>query len=158
MPPAAPVPPQPAPAPPAKEAPGEPQPPPFVAPPNRVDVVPPRRNDVNTVALGRGGARADVSVEPGVDRRIAEAQGHFQRGQIGEARRLLEPLLDTMPVIAFHEMGRTYDPHYVGLLPRIDRGSDAQRAAAFYREAILQGARGAAADLERLRATHPNIR
>jgi hypothetical protein len=145
-------------APPAKEPPAAPQPPPFVAPPNRADATPPRSVDVVAVEPSRGEAAAGIAVEPRAARRIAEAHGHFQRGQIAAARRLLEALLDTGSPAAWHELARTYDPHYIGFLSRIDRGSDAQRAAALYREAILLGAEAAGPDLERLRATHPHLR
>jgi hypothetical protein len=64
---------------------------------------------------------------------------------------------DAQPAV-LHELGRTYDPYYIGLLPRLNRGSEPLRAAAFYREAILQGARGADADLHRLQATHHSLR
>jgi hypothetical protein len=67
-------------------------------------------------------------------------------------------MLGDAPAEVLHQLGRTYDPYYIGMIPRLNRGSDPQRAAAFYREAILQGARGADSDLHRLRATHHSLR
>lgn len=144
------------PAPPVKQPPPEPVTPPFTAPPNRAILTPP--NDASAVAIASGTKGVAPGRRTAVTEGLTEARKLFQRGRVAEARALLESMLDTAPPAVLHELGRTYDPYYVGMLPRMNRGSEPQRAAAFYREAILQGARGADTDLDRLRTTHHSVR
>ena len=75
-----------------------------------------------------------------------------------EARAALESASRQVPSIAFHELGRTFDPYYLGLLPRIDQGSDPRKAAALYNEAILHGSPIAGIDLNRLKSSHQALR
>ena len=80
------------------------------------------------------------------------------RGKVLEARRVLESLLPIAPAAALHELGRSYDPHYLGQLDKIDSGSEPKTAAALYHEAIISGSVMAGSDLDRLRASHPSTR
>ncbi len=90
--------------------------------------------------------------------RVEEARRLLNRGKVTDARALLETAIGVVPAIAFLELGRTYDPYYLGMLVSIDDGSEPRRAAALYQEAILHGSETAGADLDRLRAGHSSGR
>lgn len=80
------------------------------------------------------------------------------RGKILEARSLFEAAARTSPALALLELGRTYDPYYLGMLEGIDAGSEPRRAALLYQEAIRHGSPTAGSDLDRLRGTVPGLR
>ncbi len=89
---------------------------------------------------------------------VSEARKLLERGRIIEARAALESAISFVPSVALHELGRTYDPYYLGLLPSIDEGSEPRRAATFYQEAIVYGSPTAGIDLNRLKASHQALR
>lgn len=90
--------------------------------------------------------------------KLEEAHRLMGRGKVLEARRVLESLLPIAPAAALHELGRSYDPHYLSQLDTIDSGSEPKTAAALYHEAIISGSVLAGSDLDRLRASQPNTR
>lgn len=71
---------------------------------------------------------------------------------------MLQSIVEAHPSVVLHELGRTYDPYYLGQLPQIDDGSEPRRAATFYQEAIGHGATAAGSDLDRLRSIYPGLR
>ena len=81
-----------------------------------------------------------------------------QRGKVVEARVTLQTVVRSFPAAALHELARTYDPYYLGQLPKIDDGSEPRTAAALYQDAISHGASAAGNDLDRLRASYPALR
>ncbi len=90
--------------------------------------------------------------------RLEEARRLFADGKVVAARKMLESAMGMLPSVVLHELGRTYDPFYLGQLERIDGGSEPNRAAAFYREAVMHGSADAGADLDRLRLWHQGAR
>lgn len=170
-PPVDPLPTQPGPPPPRQE--------PLPAPPNRANVTPPRQaggglasarpppqavpetngSDVGRIVLvPRGPSAGEIIPKVQVAARLDLARRLLQRGKVIEARLMLQSIASSSPAAALHELGRSYDPYYIGQLPAIDDGSEPRRAAALYQNAISHGSADAGNDLDRLRASYPGLR
>ena len=167
-----PLPTQPGPPPPRQE----PQP----APPNRANITPSRQSGggIFTAARPDTAPRPDQAAPPSapivlspkgpslgetlsrsqLPARIDLARQLLQRGKVIEARIALQPVVRTFPAAGLHELARTYDPYYLGQIPRIDDGSEPRTAASLYEDAINHGATTAGNDLDRLRASYPALR
>ncbi len=164
---------------PAESDPAAPLPETLAAPPNRASITPTIRsgggivtgspkagpNNGRTVSQPSDLQQARPVVLPGMSSReisgiqhVSEARKLLERGRIIEARAALESAISLLPSAALHELGRTFDPYYLGLLPSIDEGSEPRRAAALYQEAIVYGSPTAGIDLNRLKASHPSLR
>ena len=160
---------------PLQPAPEPPRPDPVPAPPNRANVTPPRQASggiagIQSAVRPEGGTASvpGIGTATGPDAkqrggialaalgaaRVEEARRLLKRGKVTEARALLESAIPAAPGAALLELGRTYDPYYLGMMASIDEASEPRRAAALYQEALLHGADAAGADLDRLRAGH----
>lgn len=119
----------------------------------------PREIEGVPVVLPPRGAAPKERLSPAqVAARLEQARRLLQRGKVIEARATLHSVSEHQPASALHELGRTYDPYYLGQLPSIDDGSEPRTAATLYQGAISHGAVSAGNDLDRLRASHPGMR
>ncbi len=138
------------------------------APPNRVNITPPRSAAGGIVSarpatpghlaitepLAQGAAlKLFGSSAETIGVRLDQARRLLGLGKVIEARMVLQLLLPLAPGPALHVLGRTYDPYYLGQLPRIDDGSEPRRAISLYEEALSHGVSSAGGDLDRLRAS-----
>lgn len=158
---------------PTEPSPTPPRPDPLPAPPNRVNVTPPKSASGGIVSA-RPPAQGHLAIiEPltqsaslkssggtaeTIGTRLDQARRLLSLGKVIEARMVLQLLLPLTPGPALHVLGRTYDPFYLGQLPRIDDGSEPRRAVSLYEEAISHGMSSAGADLDRLRSSPVGVR
>lgn len=79
----------------------------------------------------------------------------FRSGEVLAAReRYVAALSAPLPEVLL-ELARTYDPNYLGRLPRTDAEADIERARALYEQAATLGSKAAEADLARLPGSAP---
>ncbi len=118
----------------------------------------PAQQQATGAALTSPGLQLGATTDPSGGMRLEQARRLIARGRVIEARVLLQSIMGVTPAAALHELGRSYDPFYLGQLPSIDEGSEPRRAAELYQQAIIHGASGAGPDLDRLRAGNPSLR
>lgn len=181
-PPVAPPPAAPQPEPlPTEPGPPPPRPEPQPAPPNRAHITPSRQSGGGMLLAVRPEPPARIApAHPAPEPIVLSPQGNsssnetlsksqvaarldlarrlLQRGKVVEARIALQTIARNFPAAGLHELARTYDPYYLGQLPRIDDGSEPRTAASLYQDAINHGATSAGNDLDRLRASYPSLR
>lgn len=87
---------------------------------------------------------------------FVRARAKFSQGEVLEARRIIHTLFRVESVEPIEtlvlELGRTYDPAYLGQLAAADVTPDVERARRYYEDARLLGSVEAANDLQRLLA------
>ncbi len=144
---------------PTQPAPAPPRPDPMPAPPNRVNITPPSRSGGGMVATApRPASPAGLAAAALGAARVEEGRRLLAQGRVLAARSQFESAVEIAPGPALLELGRSYDPYYLGQLTSIDDGSEPRRAAALYQDAILHGAVAAGTDLDRVRAVLPPAR
>lgn len=86
---------------------------------------------------------------------LARARDNFGRGQVLAARQIMLSLFgsksgEVSNQTLMLELGRTYDPWYLGQLPKSDVSADPMQAQYYYEEAKLLGSVDASTDLQRI--------
>ena len=94
----------------------------------------------------------------GAAQTLQTARDLVRRGQIVKARELLLTAVAEQPSEVLLELGRTFDPYYLGPITSADSQAEPSRAQSLYDEAQKLGSVVAARDLERLRRNYPNLR
>lgn len=98
-------------------------------------------------------AVASASVQPPRDDNpaILEARRLFSEGRVKAARDVLAAGWQTVDPEVTLELARTFDPHYIALLPTADAGFDVRLARALYGKAVSLGSAVAIGNLRRLK-------
>jgi hypothetical protein len=87
------------------------------------------------------------------ERQLEEGRKLFAEGKVIEARKRFIAAMNGPVPEALLALARSFDTHYLSLLPSSDGAPDMARAHDLYERAGERGAAEAVADLERIRAT-----
>lgn len=97
--------------------------------------------------------RTAETADPALATRLLdEGRALFSAGRVIDARKRYIGALDGPVPEALLALARSYDPHYLGQVPKPDGTADVERARTLYQRALDRGAKDAAADLARLDA------
>lgn len=81
-----------------------------------------------------------------------------ESGAVLKAREHYLANVSVAPAQILHELGRTFDPHYLGVSPSSDAVPSPEQSVSLYREALKYGAGAAQNDLDRLLKENPSLR
>lgn len=127
------------------------------APPSQTSGPPPAAVQPSSKSEGTTGSiTASVSSAGALPSRddnpaILEARRLFSEGRVKAARDVLAAGWQTVDPEVTLELARTFDPHYIALLPTADAGFDVRLARALYGKAVSLGSAVAAGNLRRLK-------
>lgn len=105
--------------------------------------------------LGRSLADTPLTASDAQDAVLAKAQSLLLGGDVIASRRLLEGELPGQRHTVALQIGRTYDPHYLGQIAGANAGADPGRARHYYELAAKLGSGAATLDLHRLDSNRP---
>lgn len=83
-------------------------------------------------------------------RMMEQARARIAAGDVVRAREWLMSAMNGSRPEALHELGRTFDPNYLGRIKEPNAEAEPSRARALYEEAVKLGAKGAGDDLAQL--------
>ncbi|MGD9894154.1 MAG: hypothetical protein AB7U18_22945 [Dehalococcoidia bacterium] len=89
---------------------------------------------------------------------IEEGRTLIKAGAVLKAREHYLANIGVAPAPILHELGRTFDPHYLSVSPSSDAVPSPQQAVSLYREALKYGAGAAQGDLDRLLKENPALK